>query len=54
MIVPLVGGLHGAGVVGGDGGGAHAEHSLVLPLPRVLRDHEGANLEKTQARSEQY
>ena len=44
LIVPLVGRLHGAGVVGGDGGGADAEHSLVLPLPRVLRDHEGANL----------
>ena len=43
-VVPGVGRLHGAGVVGGDGGRAHAEHPLVLPLPRVLRHHEGANL----------
>ena len=46
LVVPLVGGLHGAGVVGGDGGRTHTEHSLVLSLPRVLRDHEGTHLQR--------
>ena len=39
-VVPLVGGLHGARVVGGDGGRAHREHPLVLPFPGVLGNHE--------------